>query len=55
VISGEIALELRDGGRVVLGQGDVVVQNGACHAWRRTSDEPCLVGFVLIGTTRRED
>ena len=34
ILSGEIGLAQDDGSEVVLRQGDVLVQNGANHAWR---------------------
>ena len=49
VISGEISLELDDGVRVTLKQGDCVVQNGTRHAWRNGSTTPCVMAFVLVG------
>jgi hypothetical protein len=48
VLSGEIGLESESGQEVVLRPGDVVVQNGAMHAWRH-KDVPCRVCFVNLG------
>jgi mannose-6-phosphate isomerase-like protein (cupin superfamily) len=47
VLSGELCVE-QDDGEVVLRPGDVYVQNGATHAWRNRSSEPCLVAFLLM-------
>lgn len=52
VISGEITLEVDDGGTVNLKQGDCVVQNGTRHAWRNRSTAPCVMAFVLVGAAR---
>ena len=51
VLSGEIGLEAEDGTEVTLRPGDVVVQNGAMHAWRRR-DVACRVCFVNLGASR---
>jgi mannose-6-phosphate isomerase-like protein (cupin superfamily) len=48
VLDGHVVLELDDG-EVSLGPGDVIVQNGARHAWRNRSDRICTMAFVLIG------
>ena len=52
VISGEIGLEQDDGEEVTLRPGDVLLQMGALHTWRNRGSEPCLMGFVLVGTDR---
>jgi len=49
VVKGEIMLELDDGERVFLKQGDTVVQHGARHAWRNPGTEPATVSFVMMG------
>ncbi len=49
VLSGEIWLEL-DEGEVHLKSGDVVVQRGTRHRWKNTSDEPCSMAFILVGS-----
>ena len=33
--------------------GDVMVQNGAKHAWENRGSEPCMICFVVLGTPRR--
>ena len=53
VLEGEIDLEQSDGAVVRLRRGDVLVQNGAVHAWRNPTDERCVLGFVFFGTTRK--
>ena len=50
VLSGNVSLEL-DAGEVDLGPGDVVVQRATRHAWRNRSGQPCVVAFVLIGSS----
>lgn len=52
VLDGEIGLEQDDGEEVLLRRGDVLVQNGARHAWRNRSDAPCVVAFVVAGARR---
>lgn len=54
VFSGEICLIQGDGSEVTLRPGDVLVQNGATHAWKNRSDQPCMVCFVVMGTPREE-
>jgi mannose-6-phosphate isomerase-like protein (cupin superfamily) len=53
VLSGEAWLELDDGAEVHLRPGDCVVMNGARHAWRNRSQEPCTIAVVLIGAVRQ--
>ena len=48
VLDGQLVLELDDG-EVLLGLGDVIVQNGTPHAWRNRSDRNCTMAFVMIG------
>ena len=52
VFSGEITLIQGDGSEVTLRPGDVMVQNGAKHAWENRGDEPCMICFVVLGTSR---
>jgi quercetin dioxygenase-like cupin family protein len=52
VVRGEMTLELDDGQRVHLRQGDCIVQNGTRHRWRNPLDEPCLMAFISIGGKR---
>jgi len=52
VIRGEMTLELDDGQKVHLRQGDCVVQNGTRHRWRNPLPEPCLMAFISIGGKR---
>jgi hypothetical protein len=51
VLSGEIGLVHDDGHEVVLQQGNIVVQNGAVHAWR-PRDVSCQLCFVNLGAER---
>jgi quercetin dioxygenase-like cupin family protein len=51
VLSGSIEMELDDGLRVTLRQGDVLVQRGTIHNWVNPGPEPCRIAFVLIGAT----
>jgi hypothetical protein len=52
VVRGEMTLELDDGRKVHLRQGDCIVQNGTRHRWRNPLTEPCLMAFVSIGGKR---
>jgi mannose-6-phosphate isomerase-like protein (cupin superfamily) len=52
VVRGEMTLELDDGQKVTLKQGDCVVQNGTRHRWRNPLSEPCLMAFISVGGKR---
>ena len=52
VVRGEMTLELDDGQRVHLRQGDRIVQNGTRHRWRDPGTAPCLMAFVSVGGKR---
>jgi mannose-6-phosphate isomerase-like protein (cupin superfamily) len=52
VVRGEMTLELDDGEKVHLRQGDCIVQNGTRHRWRNPLPEPCLMAFVSLGGKR---
>ena len=52
VVRGEMTLELDDGQKVHLHQGDCVVQNGTRHRWRNPLPEPCLMAFISVGGKR---
>jgi mannose-6-phosphate isomerase-like protein (cupin superfamily) len=52
VVRGEMTLELDDGQKVTLKQGDCVVQNGTRHRWRNPLPEPCLMAFISVGGKR---
>ena len=49
VVRGEMALELDDGQKVHLKQGDCIVQNGTRRRWRNPLPEPCLMAFISVG------
>ena len=52
VVRGEMTLELDDGEKVHLRQGDCIVQNGTRHRWRNPLPEPCLMAFISLGGKR---
>src|ERR671939_1361503 len=52
VVRGEMTLELDDGQKVHLRQGDCVVHHGTRHRWRNPLPEPCLMAFIAIGGVR---
>jgi hypothetical protein len=54
IVSGEFTTVADDGSKVVLGPGDVYIQNGAIHNWEQPTDPekaPEIV-WVLIGADR---
>jgi mannose-6-phosphate isomerase-like protein (cupin superfamily) len=52
ILSGEAELELDDGCKEIVRQGDCVVQRGTRHAWRVLGDEPLVLAATLIGGSR---
>jgi mannose-6-phosphate isomerase-like protein (cupin superfamily) len=52
VVRGEMTLELDDGQKIHLRQGDCIVQNGTRHRWRNPLPEPCLMAFISVGGKR---
>ena len=48
VLQGEVEMELEDGSRTRMLQGDVIVQRGTNHLWRNTTDKLTRIAFVLI-------
>jgi len=53
VLEGELVLEVDDGASTTLRAGDIVIQNGARHAWRVPADRPATIFVVLIGKAGR--
>jgi hypothetical protein len=54
VISGDVGVELAGGVEVLLKSGDVLIQNGAMHAWRNHGDGWPLVAAFVVGAERAE-
>lgn len=52
VLTGRIWLELDEGEKKLLQEGDCVIQNGTRHAWRNPFPEPCFMAFVMIGAEK---
>lgn len=50
ILTGELVHELESGEETVLRAGDTLVQNGAVHRWRNTSDQPATFAFTFVGT-----
>ena len=49
VIEGEVVMELDDGSKTLLKQGDVVVQRGTMHGWQNASETDwARMMFVLL-------
>lgn len=51
VLEGEIGFRLDDGVEIELAAGDVLVNNGVAHAWRKGS-KPCRICMVAQGAER---
>ncbi|KAJ7020229.1 hypothetical protein C8F04DRAFT_974546 [Mycena alexandri] len=49
VAKGSMVLELDDGERITLNEGDAIVQRGTMHAWRNESTEWARIYFVVLG------
>jgi hypothetical protein len=49
VLTGTVAVELDDGAEVVLGPGDVLVQNGTRHRWHNRGDAVACVATFSAG------
>ncbi|KAJ7113757.1 hypothetical protein C8R46DRAFT_1365904 [Mycena filopes] len=49
VSKGSVILELEEGERVTLNEGDTVVQRGTMHTWRNETTEWARVYFVMLG------
>lgn len=49
VLAGKVGLELDDGTEVLLGPGDVVVQNGTRHRWHNRGTEPATMAVIILG------
>lgn len=47
VLKGEIWAVMEEG-ETCLKQGDVMIQRGTMHSWSVRTDEPCLLGVVLV-------
>jgi hypothetical protein len=52
IVSGEITIESDDGSTVVLGPGDVYIQNGAVHNWKSHPENPAHVVFIILPAQR---
>jgi len=53
VLEGVIGLELDNGVEVMLGPGDIVVQNGTRHRWRNRGDSIARMVAVTVGAQNR--
>ncbi|KAF7367646.1 hypothetical protein MSAN_00828200 [Mycena sanguinolenta] len=47
VFRGSITLELEEGEKIILNEGDTVVQRGTMHAWKNESTEWAKIYFVM--------
>ncbi|KAF8188268.1 hypothetical protein K438DRAFT_1594452 [Mycena galopus ATCC 62051] len=48
VFRGSVTLELEEGERVTLNEGDTVIQRGTMHTWRNETTEWAKVYFVMM-------
>lgn len=51
VVKGSVVIELDDGERRVINEGDVIVQRGTIHSWKNESSEWNRIFFVMLGAT----
>jgi len=51
ILSGEIDMELDDGVKVHLNEGDVLVQRATLHNWINRGAGVCRMAFILIDST----
>ncbi|KAF7340311.1 Cupin-2 domain-containing protein [Mycena venus] len=49
VAKGSMVLELDDGEKITLNEGDTIVQRGTMHTWRNESTEWARIYFVVLG------
>jgi quercetin dioxygenase-like cupin family protein len=49
VLAGEVELELDDGVKVLLREGDTVVQNGTRHRWSNPGEVPATLAVFICG------
>jgi mannose-6-phosphate isomerase-like protein (cupin superfamily) len=49
ILEGEVVLELDDGAEVVMRAGDVAIQQGTRHAWRKRNDQPMKLLTLMVG------
>lgn len=54
VVAGQVDLRMPDGQQVRLSPGDVVVQQGAEHAWRNPGPDVLVLSVVMFGTGHDE-
>lgn len=53
VMSGEVTMRVPGSPDLRLGPGEVIVQNGALHAWENETDEPAKILWVWIKGDRK--
>jgi hypothetical protein len=51
LLEGEVEFRVGDGTEVMLRAGDVLINNGASHSWRRGS-VPCRLAMIALGANR---
>jgi mannose-6-phosphate isomerase-like protein (cupin superfamily) len=53
IVAGEVWLEMDDGTETLVRAGDVVIQDGARHAWHNRTSEPVRFLSVHVGANRK--
>jgi len=53
VLAGEVECILTDGTVVKMKAGDMMVLNGADHAWRNSGTEDAVIAFFMAGANRK--
>lgn len=50
-MKGTVTLEVENGEKTVLKEGDTCVQRGTLHSWKNESTEWCRMVFFIVGTS----
>ena len=53
VLSGTVDCIMSDGSKVTLKSGDMIVLNGADHAWQNNGKEDAVIAFFMAGASRK--
>ncbi|MGE6743564.1 cupin domain-containing protein [Allorhizobium pseudoryzae] len=53
VLSGTVDCIMSDGSKVTLKAGDMIVLNGADHAWQNNGQEDAVIAFFMAGANRK--
>ena len=50
VLDGELVYAVDSGEEMVVGHGDVVIQNGVSKAWKNRSGKPAMIAAAVLGS-----